>query len=681
MDFFSNLFNNNINNNNQQNNNNNNNISNINNYIIKPKSKILPINQSLSNQTKVIKNNYNYNISLQIHGNSIFSNLVLTASATPLNSTTQLPIKCIWKRVHNSTVIFIKDINSFSYMPNAMDIGYLIEVEVSLLENPNENCIIQYGPIKMDKDIKNAIEILLTNGSTKFNLNVFDKNKQEKIYNKELILYLNNNELKLVDIDFNHKETLLEKVKYNIFNPNIKLNSTNQNRFNLTFFEFDPNFNYNNENIEFNNGNNIKEKIKSEYELIAMSKQNRELIYLIIQFFIIDEKIKNNKIFSMVNYSSFDSETKIGITELIGELKIIKEENNIYMKNMKILKNENKRLNKDLKDLEEDFHITMKNINDINITKNDNNNDNFNNNFNNNINNNNKIKNVSLLTENDNYKTKFNDLNDLYNSLIAKEKALIEEKNELIKKNENLNKINNINLKTISELKEKNSNLENDIEIINKNYNTINEENKKLKNENKLNENKIKTLEENVNNLKNDLKKFNNNNNENNINKETLEKLTFENKNLIQQRNMLSNQKSDYIKQIEKLKNENTKLISESKNLKEKIDNLNNKFNKLNEDFNLINEKKLILENDNKTLKEVNNNLNNIINNNNKNININNSFSSINIKITPEEYEEYDNLRKEKDENDAIILQLKSNNNAKDLEIENLKKIIESYKK
>ena len=679
MDFFSNLFNNNNNQNNNQNN------SNINNYIIKPKSKILPMNQSLSNQTKVIKSNTNYNISLQIHGNSIFSNLVLTASATPLNSRTQLPIKCVWKRVHNSTVIFIKDINSFSYMPNAMDIGYLIEVEVSLLENPNENCVIQYGPIKMDKDIKNAIEILLTNGSTKFNLNVFDKIKQEKVYNKELILYLNNNELKLVDIDFNHKETLLEKVKYNSFNPNIKLNSTNQNRFNLTFFDFFNN--NNNENIDFNNAAFIKEKIKSEYELIAMSKQNRELIYLIIQFFIIDEKIKNNKIFSMVNFSSFDQDTKIGITELIGELKTIKEENNIYMKNMKILQNENKRLNKDLKDLEEDFHITMKNINDINITKSDNNNNNnnFNNNFNNNNNNNNFNnnfnnfnKNVSLLTENDNYKTKFNDLNDLYNSLIAKEKALIEEKNELIKKNENLNKINNMNSKLISELKEKNSNLENDIEIINKNYNTINEENKKLKNENKLNENKIKILEENLNNLKNDLKKFNNNNNE--INKETLEKLTFENKNLIQQRNMLSNQKSDYIKQIEKLKNENTKLISESKIFKEKIDNLNNKLNKLNDDFNLLNEKKLILENDNKTLKEVNNNLNNIINNN-KNININNSYSSINIKITPEEYEEYDNLRKEKDENDAIILQLKSNNNAKDLEIENLKKIIESYKK
>ena len=37
------------------------------------------------------------------------------------------------------------------------------------------------------------------------------------------------------------------------------------------------------------------------YEFFAQSKQNRELIYLLIQFFIIDEKIKNKKIYSLIN--------------------------------------------------------------------------------------------------------------------------------------------------------------------------------------------------------------------------------------------------------------------------------------------------------------------------------------------------------------------------------------------
>ena len=52
-----------------------------------------------------------------------------------------------------------------------------------------------------------------------------------------------------------------------------------------------------------------------------------------------------------------------------------------------------------------------------------------------------------------------------------------------------------------------------------------------------------------------------------------------------------------------------------------------------------------------------------------------------NIKISPEEYEEFDNLKKEKDENEALIMQLQSNNQAKDLEIKNLKMIIDSLKK
>ena len=51
------------------------------------------------------------------------------------------------------------------------------------------------------------------------------------------------------------------------------------------------------------------------------------------------------------------------------------------------------------------------------------------------------------------------------------------------------------------------------------------------------------------------------------------------------------------------------------------------------------------------------------------------------IKISPDEYEEYDQLRKEKDEFEATIMQLKSNNEAKDVEIQNLKMIIDSYKK
>ena len=55
--------------------------------------------------------------------------------------------------------------------------------------------------------------------------------------------------------------------------------------------------------------------------------------------------------------------------------------------------------------------------------------------------------------------------------------------------------------------------------------------------------------------------------------------------------------------------------------------------------------------------------------------------SMMGYQISPEEYEEYDNLRKNKDENDALIMQLKTNNAAQELEINELKEKINKIKK
>jgi hypothetical protein len=55
--------------------------------------------------------------------------------------------------------------------------------------------------------------------------------------------------------------------------------------------------------------------------------------------------------------------------------------------------------------------------------------------------------------------------------------------------------------------------------------------------------------------------------------------------------------------------------------------------------------------------------------------------SMVGYQLSPEEYEEYDNLRKNKDEYEALILQLKSNNEALELEINELKEKIKKIKK
>ena len=73
----------------------------------------------------------------------------------------------------------IKNINSFSYMPNARDIGYWIEVKVESLDEKNDIAIARYGQISIDKEIINIIIELISYEKKCFNL----KNCNENIIN------------------------------------------------------------------------------------------------------------------------------------------------------------------------------------------------------------------------------------------------------------------------------------------------------------------------------------------------------------------------------------------------------------------------------------------------------------------------------------------------------------------
>ena len=156
------------------------------------KNKEINFNQIESKKVQYIKKASSYDLKLLINGKSIFENLIITAIATKKDE--QIPIKCHWKRIHDESAITIQNISSFSYIPNAEDIGYKIEVEVYPIDDMNDIAIAQYGPIVIDKDMENAIELFLTSGKN-FNLYLFDEKTQEKIKDKEYILYLKNDEI------------------------------------------------------------------------------------------------------------------------------------------------------------------------------------------------------------------------------------------------------------------------------------------------------------------------------------------------------------------------------------------------------------------------------------------------------------------------------------------------------
>ena len=534
--------------------------------------------------------------------------------------------------------------------------------------------------------MENAIELFLTSGKN-FNLYLFDEKTQEKIKDKEYILYLKNDEIILSNYDINGKEHILEKCFYSQMNPIIKLNPTNINRIKFIFINYDSDNNSDIENENFFNkkNNEIVCGKKNEYEFITMSKQNRELIYLLIQFFIIDEKIKNNKIYSLINSESIQVDEKLGIVDLVGELNIIKQHNKIDLRKIDKLNDMNKKLNDDYKILEDNFMITLSQINQKNsnsrikeeIYK-----------ANDRSENNNSIikSNKASINKINQLKKEFEELNTQYQLLLSKEQELDFDKNILISK-ESTSQTQLLNTQnTLQTLKEKNNTYKIEINISKEKLNKAKEEynnlkskydskKKKLNSLNNENENILQKSAEyiQINKSKSEMAKIKKNN----------EALIIENKNLLKERDILNDAQSQLFNELEKLK-------QEIKELNE--DNTNNIISTENND--IITELKRINEERKNEIKKLKDEYESLVNEQkklqesydnipNKNL-LNQSIVSMSVvsvngyQLSPDEYEEYDLLRKNKDENDAIILQLKSNNQAKEVEKEELKEILKN---
>ena len=600
----------------------------------------------------------------------------------------------------------IKNINSQSYMPNAQDIGYWIEVEVESLDCENDIAIAKYGQIVIDNEIRNIITELISYEKKCFNL----KYCNEKLNNNSCILELGKREIKLINIDKKGKKTFLERCKYSQVNPSLELSNTNVTKFKISFIQFN-----NSDNERDNNTVNDKEssdnislftevdnediyesdlKVKNDYEFNAVSKQCRELIYIIIQYNAINIKIRNSKIFRAANYNTLSLEQKNGIIKLVGDLKILKEQNTIMLKNIKYLEYVNEELNEEYNTLEENYKITMDKINGRDPNYNI---------LNNNLNSNNNFDtNKSINFNEEDWKNKIDELKNNYNTLIAKEKAIKEEKIILINKDKNNLELIEENNRNIEDLKIKNNLYEKELESYNKNLSILNQDNIKMKKN-------CENLEKEVNDLKEKNKvlilKINNikeNNNEeikkeiNNIKKEN-ENLNYENKNLKMQKSMLTNQKKDMMKDLERIKKERDSIIRNINNLKLKynnkkinndkkdkkiIEDLQKENNELQNEYDKIKEEYQYLILDNINLKDSYERIKKTPNPNKLNMStISANTSMVGYQISPEEYEEYDNLRKNKDEYEALILQLKSNNEAQELEINELKEKIKIKKR
>ena len=652
-------------------------------------------------KVKYIKTAKTFVLTLQISGKTILQDLILTAKASN-NQGDPTPIKCQWRRFKSeSERKNIKNVNSLSYMPNSQDLGYYIEVEVESLDNLNDISIARYGPISIDREADTIIEEMVNYEKKSFNL----VSCNEKIKNKNFIIELGKREIKLYNIEQKGKKNILERCKYSLVNPSLELSNANVNKFSISFAQLnynDSNNNNNNNNSENNsnyNSDNISLytevsnsdiyssdiKIKNEYEFYAQSKQTRELIYIIIQYNLLNIKLRNCKIFRAANYNVIPSEVKIGILKLIGDLKVQKEQSTILQKNIKYLEYVNTQLNEECSTLEENCKITMDKINgrepDWEQALGTSSNGNFykKNNLN--------LKN--LKTSEEEWKNKVNELKKNYNSLMAKQKAINEGKMLLINKDKNNLRMIEKSQEEINDIKVMNNNIENEIKNNSKNLFILNNDKLKIKMDLESIEKKIKSIYDKNNALKKEMKDENEKNNQkikNEINeiKQNNENLNYENKNLIMQKEMLTKQKNNLLNELENLRKEKENIINNKQTNKKKEENnliesiqkeneaLQNEYEKIKDDYQI-----LILENIN--LKELYEKERKAQSHNK--VNMSSISNNTVYQVSPDEYEEYENLRRNRDENEAIIMQLKNNSEALDSEIMELKNKINKIKK
>ena len=660
------------------------------------------INFNFAEQKKVqyVKTAKTFFLTLQISGNTILQDLILTAKASN-NKGDPTPIKCQWRRIKSeSERKNIKNINSLSYMPNSQDLGFYIEVEVESLDNLGDISIARYGPISIDREADTIIEEMINYEKKSFNL----VSCNEKIKNKNFIIELGKREIKLYNIDKKGVKNILERCKYSLVNPSLELSNTNVNKFTISFAQLNYNDTNNNNNNNLDNNSNYHSdnislytevsnsdiyssdiKIKNEYEFYAQSKQTRELIYIIIQYNLLNIKLRNCKIFRAANYNVIPSEVKIGILKLIGDLKVQKEQSAILQKNIKYLEYVNTQLNEECSTLEENCKITMDKINgrepDLEQGFGTSSNGNFykKNNLN--------LKN--LKTSEEEWKNKVNELKKNYNSLMAKQKAINEGKMILINKDKDNLRMIEKSQEEINDIKIKNNNIDNELKNNSKNLFILSNDKLKIKMDLESIEKKIKSIHDKNNALKKEMKDENEKNNQkikNEINeiKQNNENLNYENKNLIMQKEMLTKQKNNLLNEIENLRKEKENILNNKQknkkneennlieNLQKENEALQNEYEKIKDDYQF-----LILENIN--LKELYEKERKAQSHNK--VNMSSISNNTVYQISPDEYEEYENLRRNRDENEAVIMQLKNNSDALDSEIMELKNKINKIKK
>ena len=642
-------------------------------------------------------------------GNSIFDNLIINVKGYKNKTNSELKLQCNWRRSKNDTTIFIND-KSTTYIPTAEDIGYKVEVEVYVQNEPSfEPAKAQIGPFVLDNNIKAHLEKLIINDSKTFEMFLFNSETQSLINDRKILLKIEGDNLKIYEENRKMNEyVLIENAKITNENPKIKLHPYQAKRFYLEFFQYTQankiKVNHNPKEIEMDCVSSNSERdneeasslrinvsIKSKFHFETETKQTREIIYLLLQYCKMESKIKMNKILKNINIKE---EYSCNLEDLLNEIKATQEENAILVTSGRIKSKEIENLKREMKNLEEDFMFSLKNISS-NITNNEtypfqekNNLISSSNLLINELRDNDinegkstKVSTISPLevegieyAVHEEMRKKFDKLREDFSKVSTREKGLTEKNQSLILQSEVLRN-------ELEDLKQINR------QLINKQVLTENDLLESLKHKNAFEKNFID--------FKNEIAYLKEENLQLYKIKEEYEKIkfqipfqssisskenfsNFEASKMNQKKELerLSLKNQNYESELSLMKKEYEILKEESNKKEEAVEEKKKKLEDLKTELNELKIKNFEMEKEKTTVKE---NFRSLFS---KTYKANKNMGDNCIKITVDEYDEFESLRRGRDELDAQIMKLKSNGEAKDVLIKSLQKQLEEqYKK
>jgi len=305
-----------------------------------------------------ITGTYSYYLEVSIKGDSPYqtSTVSITAFAKS-DKKIAIAISCKWYRVHEDRQYRLATIHSNTYQLSAEDLGYTLKVEVTPQEEDhNGTAVVQYGPVRLDPNVRNTLESILGAGGSRFPIQLVDE-ETGAMSKEPAALSMTSEFVRIVETPPVGKEKEL-KFKYSYDLPKIELNYLDCTRM---YFMFVGDEEDSDAVKKFING---KKNGPHKLGMKFLSRTARDLVILALKSFATKNYLVNSMMINEVVFTpgkifrdKKDNPQKIG--DMLLEVDSIKREMYLVLERNQELGKDKERLQQNLKGLEQELSSTI----------------------------------------------------------------------------------------------------------------------------------------------------------------------------------------------------------------------------------------------------------------------------------------------------------------------------------